>query len=433
MARKAIYKHATQVDSAVYPDDGSSPVGTNEWNEAPDPQGMVGMAPTTSTVAISSGEAIVTDSITVVAAESGTSDTLDKLAITNTNEFDLVYLFADTGDTITLTHNASPSVTGQISTVSTADETLSSTSPTILIRKGNYWYGYGGGVVNAVNDIGDVTITSNTNGEILKWNGSQWVNNTLAEANIAPAASPAFTGTVDVSGGDIDNVQNIVHDLSTTTTALDFSGDQFQDISISANTTFTGSNYAIGRGKTIIITTDATERTLTFPSGWKFLNSSKPTSQPASKIGVLSLVCQTGAESGVLATYAREDLSLTGSFTQTSTNTLANKTISLTDNTLTGTSAELKTAISDETGSGALVFGTSPTLITPILGTPTSGTLTNCTGLPATTGLTATGTKDATTYLRGDNTWAAISAGASASDNITINGVTLTLGTWLLV
>lgn len=46
------------------------------------------------------------------------------------------------------------------------------------------------------------------------------------------------------------------------------------------------------------------------------------------------------------------------------------------------TSSQLAGVISDETGSGALVFATSPTLVTPILGTPTSGTLTNCTGLP---------------------------------------------------
>ena len=45
-------------------------------------------------------------------------------------------------------------------------------------------------------------------------------------------------------------------------------------------------------------------------------------------------------------------------------------------------SANLATAITDETGSGALVFATSPTLVTPILGTPTSATLTNATGLP---------------------------------------------------
>lgn len=46
------------------------------------------------------------------------------------------------------------------------------------------------------------------------------------------------------------------------------------------------------------------------------------------------------------------------------------------------TSAELATLISDETGSGLLVFGTSPTLVTPALGTPASGVMTNMTGLP---------------------------------------------------
>ena len=46
------------------------------------------------------------------------------------------------------------------------------------------------------------------------------------------------------------------------------------------------------------------------------------------------------------------------------------------------TSAQLAGVISDETGSGNLVFATSPTLITPVLGTPTSGLLSNCTGLP---------------------------------------------------
>jgi len=47
------------------------------------------------------------------------------------------------------------------------------------------------------------------------------------------------------------------------------------------------------------------------------------------------------------------------------------------------TSANIQAAISDETGTGALVFANTPTLVTPILGTPTSGTLTNCSGLPA--------------------------------------------------
>jgi hypothetical protein len=56
----------------------------------------------------------------------------------------------------------------------------------------------------------------------------------------------------------------------------------------------------------------------------------------------------------------------------------------------TPSSANLRSALTDETGTGSAVFATSPTLVTPILGTPTSATLTNATGLPLTTGVTGT-------------------------------------------
>lgn len=49
-------------------------------------------------------------------------------------------------------------------------------------------------------------------------------------------------------------------------------------------------------------------------------------------------------------------------------------------------SANLSSALTDETGSGAAVFANSPTLITPALGTPSSGNLSNCTGIPAPVG-----------------------------------------------
>jgi hypothetical protein len=46
------------------------------------------------------------------------------------------------------------------------------------------------------------------------------------------------------------------------------------------------------------------------------------------------------------------------------------------------------TGVTTSTGSGSNVLSSSPTLVAPILGTPTSVTLTNATGLPLTTGVT---------------------------------------------
>src|SRR4051812_15039886 len=54
----------------------------------------------------------------------------------------------------------------------------------------------------------------------------------------------------------------------------------------------------------------------------------------------------------------------------------------------TPSSANLAAALTDETGSGAVVLATSPTLVTPALGTPSAAVLTNATGLPLTTGVT---------------------------------------------
>jgi hypothetical protein len=47
------------------------------------------------------------------------------------------------------------------------------------------------------------------------------------------------------------------------------------------------------------------------------------------------------------------------------------------------TSAQLRTALTDETGTGSAVFATSPTLVTPALGTPSALVGTNITGTAA--------------------------------------------------
>lgn len=102
--------------------------------------------------------------------------------------------------------------------------------------------------------------------------------------------------------------------------------------------------------------------------------------------------------------------SITAGTTRTLTVQDSNGTLALLSNNLgqfgATTSAQLASVISDETGTGALVFATSPTLVTPNLGTPTTLVGTNITG-------TATG------FTVGN---AIIAANATAVGGITVTG-----------
>jgi hypothetical protein len=67
----------------------------------------------------------------------------------------------------------------------------------------------------------------------------------------------------------------------------------------------------------------------------------------------------------------------------------------------TPTSANLASAVSDETGTGALVFANSPTLVTPILGTPASGDFSTGTFTWPTFNQNTTGNAGSATNLAG--------------------------------
>ena len=93
------------------------------------------------------------------------------------------------------------------------------------------------------------------------------------------------------------------------------------------------------------------------------------------------------------------------------------------------------TGVTTSTGSGNVVLSTSPTLVTPILGTPTSGTLTNCTSIPVNQ---ATGTLAVTNGGTGGSTSTGSGAVVLAtsptittpviSGNTTVNNINLGTG-----
>lgn len=85
----------------------------------------------------------------------------------------------------------------------------------------------------------------------------------------------------------------------------------------------------------------------------------------------------------------------------------------------TPTTANFAAAVTGETGTGAVVFGTSPTLTTPALGTPSALVLTNATSLPCA----------ATPALTGDAT---TSAGSCATSVVKVNGAAVPASAALL-
>ena len=112
------------------------------------------------------------------------------------------------------------------------------------------------------------------------------------------------------------------------------------------------------------------------------------------------------------------------------------------------TSAQLAGVLSDETGTGSVVFSNSPTLVTPALGTPSSGVVTNLTGTGAfnTTGtagnITATSNSTLTTLsslsLPGSQLTGTVPAGVlplattSAFGAVKPDGTTITISSGVI-
>ena len=122
-------------------------------------------------------------------------------------------------------------------------------------------------------------------------------------------------------------------------------------------------------------------------------------------IGLLASLTTTSASNIVAAVNSvKSDQGNISLLTTTSTSNVVSAINSVKSGNLSQfgstTSTQLASIISDETGSGALVFATSPSLTTPALGIPASGNLISCTAdgtnpvgyknLPASSSITTT-------------------------------------------
>jgi hypothetical protein len=233
------------------------------------------------------------------------------------------------------------------------------------------------------------------------------VNGDVNVSGVVTATS--FVGAVTGTATSTTNIPNLTGDISSvnTTTTL---------ATVNSNVGTFGGTGAIpvvtvnGKGLvTEVSTVSPNNGILTLAvSGTGLSGSASFTANQsgASTFTVTSNATSANTESTIVARDGSGNFSagtitanLTG--TATSTTNIPNLTGAITSiNTTTAlgsfTSANLAAALTDETGSGANVFATSPTLVTPLLGTPTSGTLTNCTGLPVSTGISGLGDNVAT-------------------------------------
>jgi hypothetical protein len=120
-------------------------------------------------------------------------------------------------------------------------------------------------------------------------------SSTGADATLPLVTTTAAGLTPATSYAAITYAASVALDLS----SLD---GQYRTISLTGDLTLTTSNLATGRTVVIRIIADASQRTLTFPAGWKFLGT-KPANIAASKTGVLSLTFFGSADSDCVAAW----------------------------------------------------------------------------------------------------------------------------------
>jgi hypothetical protein len=272
-----------------------------------------------------------------------------------------------------------------------------------------------------LDDISDVSASSPTSGDFLKWNGSAWVNDAVdlgtdttgsyvaslvagtgvtltnnsgegATPTVSIGQAVATTDTVTFAGATIDAVQVGV----TTSNEIDTTSGNLT-IDSAGGTVTVDDNLVVSGNLTVNgTTTTVNATTITTDDPVVTLGGDSAPSVDDNKDRGIEFRWHDGSNAKV-GFFGFDDSSGRFTFIPDATNT--SEVFSGTLGIVDVSDIYLNGTVS--TGTGGVVRATSPsisspTLTTPALGTPSSGTLTNCTGLPISTGVSGLGSGVAT-------------------------------------
>ena len=208
------------------------------------------------------------------------------------------------------------------------------------------------GTVADLDDVTNVVITSATNGDLLKWNGSAWVN----AAGYALLASPTFTGTPTLPTGTIATTQTVADNSTKVATTAFVRGEVTALVNSAPGTLDTLNELALALGSDAAFST-----TVTNSLGLKApLASPTFTGTPTLPTGTIATTQTANNNSTALATTAYVDTADAlkaniASPTFTGTPTLPTGTIATTQTAGNNTTALATTAFVTTAVAGAAI------------------------------------------------------------------------------
>ena len=228
------------------------------------------------------------------------------------------------------------------------------------------------GTVTDLDDVTNVVITNAANGDLLKWNGSAWVN----ASGYALLASPTFTGTPTLPTGTIATTQTAADNSTKVATTAFVRGEVTALVNSAPGTLDTLNELALALGSDAAFST-----TVTTSLGLKApLASPTFTGTPTLPTGTIATTQTAANNSTAVATTAYVDTA------DALKANLASPTFTGTPTLPTGTIATTQTAGNSTTAIATTAFVTTADALKADLASPTfTGTPTLPTGTIATT------------------------------------------------